>query len=98
RPCPTRFPYTTLFRSKIQRPGVDDLVRRDGAVLAFAAAQLDRRVPAAQRVGVKRLAGELIDGIEDELDYGHEASAGARLRENRADRKSTRLNSSHVEI
>lgn len=70
---------------KIQRPGVDDLVRRDGAVLAFAAAQLDRRVPAAQRVGVKRLAGELIDGIEDELDYGHEASSGARLRENRAD-------------
>jgi ubiquinone biosynthesis protein len=70
---------------KVQRPGVDDLVRRDGAVLAFAAAQLDRRVAAAQRVGVKRLAGELIDGIEAELDYGREAAAGARLRESRAD-------------
>jgi ubiquinone biosynthesis protein len=70
---------------KVQRPGVDDLVRRDGAVLAFAAAQLDRRVAAAQRVGVKRLAGELIDGIEAELDYGREATAGARLRESRAE-------------
>ena len=64
---------------KIQRPGVDDLVRRDGAVLAFAASQLDRRVPAAQRLGVSRLAGELIDGIRDELSYSHEATAGAGL-------------------
>ena len=41
--------------------------------------------PRPSASGAKRLAGELIDGIEDELDYGHEASSGARLRENRAD-------------
>jgi ubiquinone biosynthesis protein len=83
---------------KIQRPGVDDLVRRDGAVLAFAAAQLDRRVPAAQRVGVKRLAGELIDGIADELSYSHEASAGARLRENRANDVGVEVPAVHVTL
>ena len=70
---------------KVQRPGIDELVRRDSTVLAFAANQIERRVDAARRIGVKRLAGELIVGIEEELDYGREAAAGKRLRENRAD-------------
>ena len=45
---------------KIQRPGIDDLVHRDSSVLAIVARQLDRRVAAAHRVGIKELAGELI--------------------------------------
>lgn len=69
---------------KVQRPGVDDLVRRDAAVLRLAAAQLQRRVAAAQVVDVGSLVDELIRGVQEELDYTHEASVGMRLRENRA--------------
>ena len=70
---------------KVQRPGVDEIVRRDGAVLRLTARQLEQRVEAARRIGVRALAEELIDGIEAELDYMREAAAGMRLRENRAD-------------
>ena len=69
---------------KVQRPGIDELVARDSAVLSFTARQLDRRVEAARRVGVRGLADELIKSIEAELDYTLEAAAGTRLRESRA--------------
>ena len=69
---------------KIQRPGVDDIVRRDASVLRLTAIQVERRVDAARRIGVRSLAEELISGIEEELDYMREAAAGMRLRENRA--------------
>ncbi len=70
---------------KVQRPGIDDLVDRDASVLAAVARQLDRRVTAAHRFGVKRLANELIVGIESELSYTDEATAGMTLRANRAE-------------
>ena len=70
---------------KVQRPGIDDLVYRDSAVLALVARQLDRRVAAAHRVGIKDLADELIIGIESELHYSDEAQAGMRLKANRVD-------------
>jgi ubiquinone biosynthesis protein len=66
---------------KVQRPGLDDVVQRDAAVLSFVARQLDRRVESARRVGIRELADELIDSIEKELDYGRELEAGVRLRE-----------------
>lgn len=69
---------------KVQRPEVRDIVIRDAAVLRLAAAQLERRVEAARIVGLAQLCEELIDGIEDELDYQHEANLGMRLREHRA--------------
>lgn len=69
---------------KVQRPGIDEIVRRDSAVLSFVSRQLDRRVEAARRIGVRDLAEELITSIEAELDYGREAVAGTRLRESRA--------------
>jgi ubiquinone biosynthesis protein len=70
---------------KVQRPGIEDIVRRDASVLRLTSRQLERRVEAARRVGVRALAEELITGIEEELDYLREAAAGMRLRENRAD-------------
>lgn len=66
---------------KVQRPGIDDIVRRDSAVLSVIARQLDRRVEAARRVGIRDLADELITSIESELDYGREVAAGLRLAE-----------------
>ena len=68
--------------AKLQRPGLEDLVRRDSAVLSFVARQLDRRVEVARRVGIRDLAEELVTSIEAELDYGREVVAGLRLREN----------------
>ncbi len=68
---------------KLQRPGLDEVVRRDSAVLSFVARQLDRRVEMAHRIGVRDLADELLTSIESELDYGREVMAGIRLRENR---------------
>lgn len=68
---------------KVQRPGLDEIVRRDSAVLACVARQLDRRVEAALRIGIRDLADELITSIEAELDYGREVAAAQRLRHGR---------------
>jgi ubiquinone biosynthesis protein len=64
---------------KVQRPGIDEIVRRDSAVLSLVARQLDRRVEAAHRIGIRELAEELIASIAAELDYGREVAAGMRL-------------------
>ncbi len=61
---------------KVQRPGIEDVVHRDAAVLRMAAGVVDRRVDAARQLGVKRLAEELIASLERELDYGAEAASG----------------------
>ena len=60
---------------KVQRPGIEDVVHRDAAVLRMAAGVLERRVEGARQIGVKRLAGELISSLERELDYGAEAAS-----------------------
>jgi ubiquinone biosynthesis protein len=38
---------------KVKRPCIEELVDRDAAVLSLVARQVDRRVPAAHRFGVK---------------------------------------------
>jgi ubiquinone biosynthesis protein len=80
---------------KLQRPGLDDLVLRDSAVLSFVAHQVDRRVEAAHRVGIVDLAEELITSIESELDYGSEAAAGTKLRESLAPGAGVRIPGVH---
>ncbi len=69
---------------KVQRPEVREIVIRDAAVLRLAATQLERRVEAARIIGLAQLCEELIIGIEDELDYQHEANLGMRLRDHRS--------------
>ncbi len=66
---------------KVQRPGIEDVVHRDAAVLRMAAGVVDRRVDAARQLGVKRLAEELITSLEQELDYGAEAGGGVAFLE-----------------
>jgi len=68
---------------KVRRPGVDDVVDRDAAVLRLVARKLERRSEAAAAIGLSALVEELIAGVEEELDYRHEAAVGMRLRENR---------------
>ena len=80
---------------KLQRPGLDELVLRDSAVLSFVARQLDHRVEAAHRVGIVDLAEELVTSIESELDYGSEAAAGMKLRESLAPGAGVRIPGVH---
>lgn len=61
---------------KVQRPGVEDVVHRDAAVLRLAAGAVERRVAGARQIGIKRLAEELITSLERELDYTAEATSG----------------------
>lgn len=65
---------------KIQRPGLDDLLRRDATVLRLAARIAERRVPQARAFGVRSLAEELITSMDHELDYLREAAMCDRLR------------------
>lgn len=69
---------------KVQRPGIDQVVARDAAVLRLAARRLERHVDAAREVGLSSFSEELIAGLEEELDYQHEAAVGRQLRDNRA--------------
>src|SRR3989442_5829940 len=83
-PRSTLFPYTTLFRSAIG----------EGAHVTTADRRLDvgerRPGPARERVGLEAPI-HLLDVPDATVPVG-------RLRRYRQDRKSTRLNSSHVRI
>src|SRR3954453_17776726 len=70
---------------KVQRPGIEDIVHRDAAVLRMAAGFVERRVEAARILGVERLAEELIISLEKELDYGAEAASGVAFLEHLED-------------
>jgi ubiquinone biosynthesis protein len=70
---------------KVQRPGIEDTVRRDTAVLRMVAGVLERRVEAARHLGVRDLADELIASLQRELDYTTEAANGEAFREHTAD-------------
>jgi ubiquinone biosynthesis protein len=80
---------------KLQRPGVDDIVRRDSTVLSFAARQIDRRVEVAHRIGIRDLADELVTSIESELDYTRELMAGTQLRDNLGSDKGVQVPAVH---
>src|SRR5690606_41094510 len=86
----TRFPYSTLFRSE------DDLLPVEPGREASRRARDVVTVPVDQ---VRHRAGER---RQDEHTGGRRAREGARLQERPqqapSDRKSTRLNSSHVKI
>jgi ubiquinone biosynthesis protein len=65
---------------KIQRPDLDDLLRRDATVLRLVAGIAERRIPGVGRMGIRELAEELITGMTQELDYLREAAMADRLR------------------
>src|SRR5207249_10676343 len=90
-PRPTLFPYTTLFRSLLRV--------EERAPLLVQEPGLDPEVPAP---GVGDDLGHVamaLARVEEDLDGGERARSPpvAGLGEQR-DRKSTRLNSSHVSI
>ena len=69
---------------KIQRPGVSEVVERDGRVLLWGARQLERGAQSARQLGIVDLAGELVDGVKEELDFTREAANNAAMRRHRS--------------
>lgn len=65
---------------KVQRPGIEKNVDRDGSVLIWAAQQLQRRSESAERLGLAGLARELVAGIKEELDFTRELANNAAMR------------------
>src|SRR5207253_7408805 len=96
-PRSTLFPYTTLFRSGIQVEEISPSWLASGTNrIDFLPA--DESSPASYRVSALRIVG--IPSAGARLDDGS-ARAWLALRdgqEGTGDRKSTRLNSSHVAI
>src|SRR5690349_24246530 len=82
-PRSTLFPYTTLFRSQVVK--VQRLEVDRGAELG-----LDRQQERDEQQGVH-------PGLLEQVGVGVDAVGGQALVDTQ-DRKSTRLNSSHVEI
>src|SRR3546814_9191741 len=94
----TLFPYTTLFRSvaEVARRVLDHLAHGVAEEVALG------RHADFQRIGDVRFApvGEILDEARDPVAVGARRTAGQIARvihraESAADRKSTRLNSSH---
>src|SRR5204863_9137569 len=93
-PRPPLFPYTTLFRSRPRLPRGGDrdgrgLLRRGPARTARAHGRRGRRTR-------RRVPGRVVPLFRQAPRRG--TPLGRRRRPPRVDRKSTRLNSSHVEI
>ena len=65
---------------KVQRPGVEESVDRDGRVLIWLARQLNRRSESAARLGVGNVVTELVNGVKQELDFTREAANNATIR------------------
>src|SRR5204862_7848927 len=94
-PRSTLFPYTTLFRSL--------LTSRTLAVLDQESHVLSERLEHRRHVRERRpgVVGEASlaqQGLSPSENLTLSPDAGGRRRLNPRDRKSTRLNSSHVEI
>src|SRR3712207_9154404 len=93
-PRSTLFPYTTLFRSIVQRDRDSRaaLEAAEAIPVAGVAADVAHAVDLAAHALLERARANLIEG--DEIGLGR-LVVGLALG---ADRKSTRLNSSHANI
>src|SRR5690606_41886770 len=84
-PISTLFPYTTLFRSIPDDPDFDPVTRRFGRTRSITVEVYDRGNPG----GSPPEDNAFTDFIKEGMLRDHNV---------RVDRKSTRLNSSHVKI
>ena len=77
RSCCTTAPTSS---SRSQRPGIDEVIERDSAVLRQMAGGLERHTTLGLTLKPTELADEFIVGIRDELDFNIEAANAARPR------------------
>src|SRR3546814_15690800 len=95
-PTDTHFPYTTLFRSLLNRAGA---ALADIPVASFASVGTRRTVPIDLDLQQKLFFARLVRGefVSTTAHVSHRQALKERRREAASgqDRKSTRLNSSH---
>src|SRR5699024_12598248 len=92
-PASTRFPYTTLFRSI-------GVVVGEGAphIIALAAARLDKFLELGHNALIAAVAGQVFAEAVVNLLAAVQRKHNVVAFPDGRDRKSTRLNSSHVSI
>jgi ubiquinone biosynthesis protein len=59
---------------KVQRPGMDELVARDGATVLHLARALEQRTPIGRDLHAEELAEDFVRAMKDELDFVGEAA------------------------
>src|SRR6478735_1530695 len=71
---------------KVQRPGLDAAVERDGAAVMQLARLVERRTPLGVALQPAEFAREILDSVHDELDFRIEAANTALVAESLAGR------------
>ncbi len=66
---------------KVLRPGVESVVRRDGAIAMWLADRVYARFPHHHVHGVRVVLGEFRRRVEEEMDFRREAMQCTRMRE-----------------
>jgi ubiquinone biosynthesis protein len=66
---------------KVQRPGVAELVDRDGRILVRLAAKLQQSTEEGGRFGVLAVADQFVADLREELDFRNEARAMSEMAE-----------------
>ncbi len=76
---------------KVLRPGVETLVRRDGAIAAWLADRVYARFPNHHVQGVRVVLAEFRRRVEEEMDFRREAAQCMRMRERFRDDRRLRI-------
>ena len=76
---------------KVQRPGLEHTLERDGAAIMQIAALIERRTPIGLSVKPVDLAQEFIASVREELDFGIEAANADELGVGLADVQGVRI-------
>lgn len=66
---------------KVRRPGLEDDVERDLAILDRMARTTERRFPQVAAYGVRQLSAEFAEGLRSELDFRNEAGQVASMQD-----------------
>lgn len=76
---------------KVLRPGVEDVVRRDGAIASWLADRVYARFPHHHVNGVRVVLTEFRKRVEEEMDFRREAMQCERMRERFRDDRRIRI-------
>ncbi len=76
---------------KVLRPGVEEVVRRDGAIAAWLADRVYARFPHHHIDGVRVVLAEFRKRVEEEMDFRREAMQCERMRERFRDDRRIRI-------
>lgn len=67
---------------KVQRPGVNELIRKDLEIIEYLAEQVEKHISAASEMNIRDVVREFARYLKREIDYNFEANFIKRFREN----------------